>query len=144
MDKKTRVQDQPGAKKRLQTRPGKTRARSRRWIKQQTQEEASAAPLLEQQTTTQQENPTPSELPAPQPGTKVLIVDDDPLALRILETLVERIGYQPVLCQNGIEALAALAMDAPPQFALIDWHMPEFDGSSKSDKTRATIACTSS
>jgi len=73
-------------------------------------------------------------LDAPEPsieGTRVLIVDDNSMNLRILEDLLTRWNMNPVSFENGREALAALhraAKTSPFSLVLTDAHMPGMDG----------------
>jgi len=62
------------------------------------------------------------------PKTKVLIAEDDPISLRVVETMVKKWGYEPVLTQDGEEALQALQRDDSPRIAILDWMMPHKDG----------------
>jgi diguanylate cyclase (GGDEF)-like protein len=60
--------------------------------------------------------------------TKVLIAEDDPIFLRMVETMVKKWGYEPVLAHDGEEALQALQSNDPPRIAILDWVMPRKDG----------------
>jgi diguanylate cyclase (GGDEF)-like protein len=60
--------------------------------------------------------------------TKVLIAEDDPISLRVVETMLKKWGYEPVLAHDGEEALQALQSDNPPRIAILDWMMPGKDG----------------
>lgn len=60
--------------------------------------------------------------------TKVLIAEDDPISLRVVETMLKKWGYEPILAHDGIDALQALQADDPPQIAILDWMMPRKDG----------------
>jgi two-component system, cell cycle response regulator len=60
--------------------------------------------------------------------TKVLIAEDDPISLRVVETMLKKWGYEPVLAHDGVDALQALQGDDPPRIALLDWMMPRKDG----------------
>ena len=45
----------------------------------------------------------------------ILVVDDDPVAQRIMKMFVEKSGYAPTIYTDGPSGLAAaLARDAPP------------------------------
>ena len=59
---------------------------------------------------------------------KVLVADDEGATRLMLETLVARLGYEPVLASDGVEALAILERDDSPTLAIIDWIMPGLDG----------------
>jgi len=58
---------------------------------------------------------------------RVLIVDDDPAALRLLEKYLEVAGYDVVTADSGAAALRIMLSDAPP-IVITDWMMPEMDG----------------
>lgn len=59
--------------------------------------------------------------------TKILIVDDDDLALEALHHLLTRAGYQVVTRTDGIEALAELQA-GECRLVVSDWVMPQMDG----------------
>ena len=60
----------------------------------------------------------------------ILIVDDDPVQRRLLESMVRRFGYEAVALDGGDAALGRLlAPDAPPTDAIVlDIVMPDLDG----------------
>jgi two-component system chemotaxis response regulator CheY len=62
-------------------------------------------------------------------ASKVLTVDDSRVMLRILGSVVESLGLEPVAAQNGKQALEAL-LKCPDEFRLVmlDWNMPVMDG----------------
>ena len=59
---------------------------------------------------------------------KVLIADDERATQRVLETLLEKHGYEVVLASNGEEALAILEREDAPDLVILDWLMPDVDG----------------
>ena len=59
--------------------------------------------------------------------TRVLAVDDDPMALALLSKHLEDAGYRVVTARNGTEALRIMLEDGPP-IVITDWMMPEMDG----------------
>lgn len=59
---------------------------------------------------------------------RVLIADDDPVARRLLEGTVARIGHEVLAVSNGTDALEALLQPDGPRFAILDWMMPGMDG----------------
>lgn len=59
---------------------------------------------------------------------RVLIVDDDPVARRLVETMVSRAGYEPVTADGGDLALSILAEGAPIDCVILDLVMPDLDG----------------
>jgi DNA-binding NtrC family response regulator len=60
----------------------------------------------------------------------VLIVDDDPVQRRLLENMVRRFGYEPVLAEGGEMALGLLAgpRARPIDCVVLDLVMPDLDG----------------
>jgi two-component system cell cycle response regulator len=59
---------------------------------------------------------------------KILVADDDPVSLRIMERTLEKSGYEVVTVDNGRQAAAELSREDGPRLALIDWMMPGLDG----------------
>ncbi len=59
---------------------------------------------------------------------RILIADDDPLSLRLLERTLERAGYEVTTVKNGRRAAEELCRTDGPRLALLDWVMPELDG----------------
>lgn len=57
----------------------------------------------------------------------ILIVDDDQLLRRILETSLKAAGYEVVAAENGKEALELFKKKYYP-IVMTDWIMPEMDG----------------
>jgi DNA-binding NtrC family response regulator len=65
----------------------------------------------------------------PQRTNRVLIADDDPVILDIVQTLVEREGYEAVIAENGREAYRILHKDADFRAVIFDMVMPHLEGS---------------
>ncbi len=59
---------------------------------------------------------------------KILIADDDALSRRLLEKTLERAGYVVTAVENGRQAVEQLVRQDAPRLALLDWMMPEVDG----------------
>jgi CheY-like chemotaxis protein len=57
----------------------------------------------------------------------ILVVDDEPYMIRLLQHHVERGGYKMVKAVNGREALEK-ATTHPPDLVIMDVMMPEFNG----------------
>lgn len=60
-------------------------------------------------------------------GARVLIVDDEPLNLRLLEARLTQLGYKPLPAAGGAQALELLQREQVSA-VLLDVHMPEMDG----------------
>ena len=60
----------------------------------------------------------------------ILIVDDDAVQRRLVENMVQKCGYEPLVVDSGDAAIAALtAPDAQPVDAVVlDLVMPGLDG----------------
>lgn len=59
--------------------------------------------------------------------TKVLVVDDEPAILKLVEVSLIRQGYQVTTASNGVEALAKVEEEMPT-LILMDAMMPYMDG----------------
>ncbi len=60
----------------------------------------------------------------------ILVVDDDPVQRRLLEAMVRRFGYEPIVAESGDQALSILrAPDGERiDIAVVDLVMPDLDG----------------
>ena len=77
------------------------------------------------------------------PSTRILVVDDHPDNLDLLEALLGRQNYAVDRAENGLVALQKVAL-SPPDLILLDIMMPEMDGYEvcrqlKSDPNTCTI-----
>lgn len=72
----------------------------------------------------------PPGLAGPRPqGERVLVVDDDPLIVRFVTTVLESAGYRTESAAGGAEALARYTAAAEPfRLVLTDVLMPQVDG----------------
>ncbi|MCY1017251.1 response regulator [Pyxidicoccus sp. MSG2] len=62
-----------------------------------------------------------------QPGSTVLVVDDDPLMQQLVAGQLEPAGFKVVGAEDGIAALKR-ARELKPQAILLDIHLPKLDG----------------
>jgi DNA-binding response OmpR family regulator len=58
---------------------------------------------------------------------RVLVCDDDPVILRLLQVNLELEGYDVITGRNGEEAVS-LAADKSPDLVILDIMMPRLDG----------------
>lgn len=58
---------------------------------------------------------------------KILLVDDEPHILLVVQKRLEHLGYEVITANNGKEALVA-AREGKPDLILLDILMPEMDG----------------
>ena len=58
---------------------------------------------------------------------RILIVDDDPMALEMLRHALTRAGHEAETAANGVEAMAILRRGTC-RLVISDWTMPEMDG----------------
>jgi diguanylate cyclase (GGDEF)-like protein len=59
---------------------------------------------------------------------KILIADDEPMSLRLLQATLVRQGHTVIAVKDGLEARAALRQGDGPRLAILDWMMPGLDG----------------
>ncbi|MBA4385993.1 MAG: DNA-binding response regulator [Anaerolinea sp.] len=66
---------------------------------------------------------------------KILVVDDEPLYLRLLKVNLESEGYEIISAKNGEEALEQLTL-AMPNLVIMDIMMPKMDGIAACERIR--------
>jgi PAS domain S-box-containing protein len=71
--------------------------------------------------------------------TTIMIVDDNPINLKLLLELLREKGYRVVAFPGGVQALAA-AVENPPDLILLDIRMPEMDGFEVCRRLKANAA----
>lgn len=59
---------------------------------------------------------------------KILLAEDDHVSSLMMERTLQKFGYEVVLARNGREAVDILTAPDGPRLALVDWMMPELDG----------------
>lgn len=69
---------------------------------------------------------------------RVLIVDDTDIVRKALEKAVQRMGHQAVSTSDSVEALA-IALQDPPDLALVDYRMPRMDGAQLWEEMRTGL-----
>jgi DNA-binding response OmpR family regulator len=60
-------------------------------------------------------------------GRKVLVIDDEPGIIEIVETNLEGDGFEVISASNGKEGLEKIKQEAP-ELVVLDVMMPEMDG----------------
>ena len=68
---------------------------------------------------------------------KVLVVDDEQIARRIVEKTLTALGHDVILADNGESAWQKIQAE-PIRFVITDWNMPLMDGIQLIKKIRAT------
>ena len=61
---------------------------------------------------------------------KILVAEDDLVTRRMLQAYLEKWGYEVVTVSDGQQAWQLLRQDNGPRLAILDWMMPELDGTS--------------
>ncbi len=59
---------------------------------------------------------------------KVLVAEDDPISSRMLEASLQKWGFEVQATRDGKEAWEVLRDTKGPLIAILDWMMPEMDG----------------
>ncbi|HHI02498.1 MAG: response regulator [Candidatus Zixiibacteriota bacterium] len=59
---------------------------------------------------------------------RILIAEDDIVSRKVLTRFLEKWGHEVIAVKNGNEAIEVLKGDDAPNFAILDWMMPEKDG----------------
>ena len=67
---------------------------------------------------------------------KILIVDDEPFSVDVLEQQLEEQDYRTCAAYDGVEALEKLESEEP-DLVLMDWQMPEMSGIQALEKMRS-------
>lgn len=70
-----------------------------------------------------------SDLPlAEHPNASILVVDDEPANVHMLERVIRRVGYLNVRCTTDPFHVLPMFRDEPPDVILLDLHMPGLSG----------------
>lgn len=75
--------------------------------------------------------PTLHSLDPEQPGNlcnSVLVAEDDVMFRKILEHWLAAWGYRVIVAEDGAKAWEILQEEHPPELLILDWVMPEIDG----------------
>jgi DNA-binding response OmpR family regulator len=59
---------------------------------------------------------------------KILVAEDDPVSLRLLQARLDEWGYEVTSVTDGQKALEVLQGPESPRLAILDWIMPGLDG----------------
>ena len=81
----------------------------------------------------------PETTPEEREASKVLVVDDEPRNVRILQIHLNAQGYTVYTAEDGVEALDIVEKDAP-DLILLDINMPKMDGFEVVKRIRANKA----
>jgi len=71
------------------------------------------------------------------PRTRILLVDDDALIRDSVGSMLDFLGFEPVLAATGEEALAVLGEGLRPAMAILDMDMPGLGGAGTLPHLRA-------
>ena len=62
------------------------------------------------------------------PKSRVVVVNDSPIQLNALCTLLRKAGLEPIPFKSAEAALAEMSQDLPPALIVTDLYMPGIDG----------------
>jgi voltage-gated potassium channel len=68
-----------------------------------------------------------SALPGHEKGRKLVIIDDNPVIVKLYTRLFQKAGFAPIAATNGQDGLA-LILKTQPQIAVIDYDLPTMSG----------------
>jgi sigma-B regulation protein RsbU (phosphoserine phosphatase) len=68
---------------------------------------------------------------------KILLAEDEPVSRVALEATVQQWGFEPVSAEDGHRALELLTSPDPPRIGILDWMMPQLDGTDVCRAVRA-------
>ncbi|MCX6698089.1 MAG: response regulator [Methanoregula sp.] len=71
---------------------------------------------------------------------KILVVDDEQPVLQVLDLILKKLGYEPILCENGIDALQLVRRE-PPALILLDINMTPITGWEFLKRLRDDLKC---
>ncbi len=71
---------------------------------------------------------------------KILVAEDDPVLRRLLESSLQKWGYEVVLAKDGAEAWTIMEGREAPRLAVLDWMMPGIDGVEVCRRVRQRVA----
>ena len=69
---------------------------------------------------------------------RVLVADDDPVTLESLAGLLAAWGYDPVAVSDGQEAMQQLAGPGAPNLVVLDWMLPDIQGTEICRRVRSS------
>lgn len=67
---------------------------------------------------------------------KILVVEDNPVAQKVLIKIIQKAGYKVLSALDGLQALNMIEKDNDIRIVLTDWMMPEIDGLTMCRKIR--------
>lgn len=66
----------------------------------------------------------------------ILLADDEPMLNELLSDLLESVGYNVIMVDNGLDALKVLKDEMVVDIVIIDYSMPDMDGITCSEEIR--------
>jgi two-component system response regulator HydG len=83
-------------------------------------------------------HPWPESMPMKVARPVLLVVDDEPQVLRVVERMASKAGYDVVTCGGGVDAMREL-MRRPADLAMVDLRMPDVNGLDLLRQIRETV-----
>ena len=73
-------------------------------------------------------NDKPARIPAPDKSTRILLTEDDPINQEVATIMLESMGYEVIVADNGADAVDAILQNKDIDLVLMDCQMPVMDG----------------
>ncbi|MBA2270393.1 MAG: response regulator transcription factor [Chthoniobacterales bacterium] len=78
------------------------------------------------------------ELPPARSHLPIVVAEDDIVSRAVITAMLRTGGYEPIVTENGCDAMTAMRLQPGACMAIVDWMMPEMDGAEVCRRIRAS------
>lgn len=78
------------------------------------------------------------ELPPARSHLPIVVAEDDIVSRAVITAMLRTGGYEPIVTENGCDAMTAMRLQPGACMAIVDWMMPEMDGAEVCRRVRAS------